>query len=438
MPIKGLTDGSRYEFGRGLPELGRIFKGAPKPEGGRQPGRDLTYFRVVFHPQYKDWLPIFESLYGHEPTEFTPVFLGGATPDDAFPTWYEEWAAANLIRRCNGECQIKWYDSATDQYGFEERPCLRETKTPCKCTQVGRLKLFFPDLIEAVQAKLGPSRATLGHLSISVTSLYDIKSIFDALSDLYTLRGSITGIPLTFGRGQREVQARSSQGKRVRRNMSLIYLTSAGVVPAAMFTLPQGASKVPQLPSGLPDKGDAPEPDEEEYETTIDMEDRAPYEDSGHSFDQVEGADPKELIDLRQFAMDWMMADFDQLIATMDTTVTEFIDMTTDPITEFIETMIQEDWPLVLDEVTIAKRQSSKAPLGVEMPLVGKFTLSDGRHDAWIKAGVDVSDWGTVGPKSLGGTYRVFIQRLPEEMRTKPNLVYALVVSRVERIELPF
>ena len=66
-PIKGVTD-RKASF----PLIGKLRKGAPKPESGQRPGADLKYFRFESdEPGVKE---LFESVYTAEPRDIRVFF----------------------------------------------------------------------------------------------------------------------------------------------------------------------------------------------------------------------------------------------------------------------------------------------------------------------------------------------------------------------------
>lgn len=251
MPIKGLTDVQNSNQ-HGLPEIARLYKGDEKPEDGRRPGKDLTYFRVEFEPQYEELRPLFTELYGDEPTEFEPVFFAGATVDEVFATWKEEWTATALLHRCDGEYQVTHYSPQTGYYSRAKIECATISGDGCACKQTGRLALLLPALIDAA--------GILGTVSISTHSLNDILTVHRYLSTIQKLHGTLAGVPFRFGRSKRELSAPKTNkagertGERMKISKSLFYIHVT-----ADFTqdrlLPALASVIPALPAPVSDEG---------------------------------------------------------------------------------------------------------------------------------------------------------------------------------------
>lgn len=224
MPIKNLTD-KPTGFGAGFPRIGKLYKGAEKEPN--RPGKDLDHFRIEFEPEFESLRPAWEELYGTSPSEFQPVILARDTVDEAFESWLEEWNQAGaLLRRCDGERVVRWYNDQTGVYIDDSKgiPCQCDPNNRA-CKQVGRLNLYFPEFIE----KTG----VLGYFAIQTHSFYDIVTIYKALTELERMRGSIAGLPLVFGRSRRTVSVPNPKqtGKRMRVQKSLVYIR-----PTAQFT----------------------------------------------------------------------------------------------------------------------------------------------------------------------------------------------------------
>jgi hypothetical protein len=213
MPIQGLTD--KQAFGAGLPRLGTLYKGDAKPEGQNKPGPDLSYFRFEPESEFAHLAGLFAELYGAQPDCFDNVFLAGSTADEVFPTWMEEWTATKLVHRCDGHTQIAHWDGQQTQR--TEITCAQKNDKGCKCGEIGRLKLLFPDLMEAT--------GILGYIACATHSIYDIMRLHRYLSDLEVLRGGLGGIPFTFGRAPKEVSVPNpKKGGRMNITKSLLYL----------------------------------------------------------------------------------------------------------------------------------------------------------------------------------------------------------------------
>lgn len=244
MPIKGITT---QDTENRLPLLGRIYKGEAKTDP-RKPGKDLTYFRVEFSPEYEYLRPIFTQLYGEKPERFERVFLNGSNPDLAFSTWNEEHSASKMIRRCDNEQQVKWFDQQTGEYSTTPIPCIQQAKNPktehhCDCKFIGRLPIILPDLMAASGA--------IGYFLLSTHSIHDIRSLHGIItfihSQLSTRGIPLQSVPFTFGRVMREIEIpvkdkRSGQMTRTKAKKSMLYLQADRVFMSQLMAgtnLPQ-------------------------------------------------------------------------------------------------------------------------------------------------------------------------------------------------------
>lgn len=244
MPIKGITT---QDTENRLPLLGRIYKGEAKTDP-RKPGKDLTYFRVEFSPEYEYLRPIFTQLYGEKPERFERVFLNGSNPDLAFSTWNEEHSASKMIRRCDNEQQVKWFDQQTGEYSTTPIPCIQQAKNPktehhCDCKFIGRLPIILPDLMAASGA--------IGYFLLSTHSIHDIRSLHGIItfihSQLSTRGIPLQSVPFTFGRVMREIEVpvkdkRSGQMTRAKVKKSMLFLQADRVFMSQLMagtSLPQ-------------------------------------------------------------------------------------------------------------------------------------------------------------------------------------------------------
>lgn len=211
MPIIGMTANIAGENIPKLPRIAKLHKGAPKEvrtnKEGRQyevVGKDLDHFRIEFEQPYKDLLPIWESIYGYEPTEFLNVKVVGSTVDEAFENWREEWTAATMLHRCDGVNQSCHYDKSTHKYVNTITPCCSPTDPEtgkqtigCACKPRGRLKLLFPRLIAETNV--------LGYIEVGTSSGNDIMDISGYLAGIQAMVGDLGNVRFRFGRAPREI-----------------------------------------------------------------------------------------------------------------------------------------------------------------------------------------------------------------------------------------
>lgn len=256
MPIKGLTTDTQTSLTTALPLLATLRKGAPRPADGKRPGADLDYFRADFAPEYEHLAPIWTELYGPKPDKLPGVYLMAETPDEAFPTWLEEWSATKLLHRCDGEMQHRHYNQQTGEYSDEPRKCAAPA---CKCQRVGRLYLLIPEFVEAT--------GMLGTVKLLTSSIHDILSIHNYLTFAYRTLGTLHGVKFEIGRVMREVTVPMND-KRAKVKKSLIYMTIAPdfmqtvMLPrladdkrhlAAPASAPQLSATAPAHPDDAPD-----------------------------------------------------------------------------------------------------------------------------------------------------------------------------------------
>jgi hypothetical protein len=210
MGIKNLTGGAS------LPQIGVLRKGAEKPERGI--GRDLKFFR--FDTDDEEAFGNFANEYGGEPNSIR-VLLPFATLDENFEAWQEEWSASAMQHRCDGETCVLWLDGT--EFKRTPKPC------PGGCKPVGRLRVIIPEI------------GRLAYVSVLTHSKHDIMSIDSSLRALQNGRGSLTGIPLTLRRRDREIST-PRDGKRVRVTKSLITIEAQAEWAAVQMRALQASS----------------------------------------------------------------------------------------------------------------------------------------------------------------------------------------------------
>lgn len=224
MPIKGMT--TAHQPGAGLPRLGKLVKGAERTQEDltkKRPGRDLQHFRIKFDPGYEHLAATWTQLYGDEPTIIPRAFLMSDAVDAAFQSWLEEWSASGLLRRCDGEQQVRWFNRDEGRTVSTPIPCANSSGQTCQCKQVGRLNFILPDLISATGA--------FGYITLETHSVIDIKRFFQTLKDVEALYGRTTGIPFVLVRLPEEIEqpkfdkaTKKPTGERMRVTKYLIQL----------------------------------------------------------------------------------------------------------------------------------------------------------------------------------------------------------------------
>ena len=222
MPIKGLTNQAPQ-----FPLIGELRKGAPKPEQGNRPGKDLTYFR--FTSDLEDVTEAFEAAYDGEP-RLINVFLPFRYVDENWEAWQEEWVAGGLKHRCDGEFVVRMLNGDGEYID----PDPGTVKCPGKCKPSGRLKVIIPEL------------GRLAYVLVLTTSKWDIHNLDGQLRALYEIKQDLRGIPLQLRR--RPERKSMPQGKkRVRREMWLLSIEAAPTYVSLQLAA-QEAAALPQLP----------------------------------------------------------------------------------------------------------------------------------------------------------------------------------------------
>ncbi|HLC01968.1 MAG TPA: hypothetical protein VJK02_02945 [Anaerolineales bacterium] len=205
MPIVGITDRPAQ-----FPEIGQIRKGAPKVEGEKKPGKDLTFFRVTFDDRETAASDIFVKRYGTQPTEID-VLLPFNSVEENFDAWREAYVAGGLIHRCDGE-RI-WYE--VDPKTGERLVTAGEPSKRCdgsaECKPVGRLRVLIPQL------------QRLAYLTVLTGSVHDILNLHRQLEALMQINGKLAGVPLKLRRRPIKISTPSGEnGKRARREKWLL------------------------------------------------------------------------------------------------------------------------------------------------------------------------------------------------------------------------
>lgn len=206
MAIKGLTDTA--SVAPRWSRLGKLRKGAPKPEKG--PGRELPYWRFTAEGRNAAAIEqAFAAKFGKEPTA-VEVFLMAATPDEAFPSWMEFWKASSLERRCDGEtCHLRRVGAHMVR---EAVPCICATEKLPKqnCVKVGRLAVVIPALIEA---------GYIGEVVVETHSGDDLRTLAARLSVVYQTAlqygGDLRGVPFILSREPVKMSTPRDNGERV-------------------------------------------------------------------------------------------------------------------------------------------------------------------------------------------------------------------------------
>lgn len=241
MPIIGLTDQPRA-----FVELGQLRKGAPKPQGKQQPGKDLTYFRATFEDGEEKAADMFHQAYGDEPREIN-VRLPFDTVDENFDAWQEAYVRGGLIHRCDGEHVQYEVNPQTGDVLVRDGLNPGGDKVKCDgsadCKPTGRLKVIVPEL------------RRLAFMTALTTSVWDILNISRQLEAIrYVNNGKLQNVPLILRRRPREISTPSGTGgKRARRETWLLSIEAdPDWVATQILALPAPDETEPlALPPGM-------------------------------------------------------------------------------------------------------------------------------------------------------------------------------------------
>lgn len=251
MPIRNVVE--RYNPGRGMEQIGRLYKGAARTDedkGANRPGKDLDYFRVKFNDTRTDpaYLAVFEQLYGVKAELLDDAYLIAPTPDSALDSWLEEWGSGGLYHRCDGVEQAAWFDRSRGKVIHDQpAPCARVNGGSCACKQIGRVNLFLPRYCYA--------SGLFGYFTLMTHSIKDIVHINAVLNDVHNIRGSLVNVPFTVYREfetieQPEIDKKTKQptGNRIHIKKSLIRIrVQAGFVQDVAARFLSGGDAPAQL-----------------------------------------------------------------------------------------------------------------------------------------------------------------------------------------------
>lgn len=210
MPIKSITT----KEARFSQQIGKLFKGGERPPNGKAPGRNTDKFRFALAEGYENLASVLVELFGEQPTQFIDIRILGDTPAQVFPNWMESYRANGLIRRCDGEQQVKYLTDAGD-YGFTPIACLGDK---CDCKPVGRLKIVFPQLQQAT--------GVIGFFTLATHSWNDVDHLWQFFNGLYAMGNQkpLSQYTYTLFRENRLISTPGKDGTKGKRNESLLAL----------------------------------------------------------------------------------------------------------------------------------------------------------------------------------------------------------------------
>jgi len=241
----------------GLPELARIYKGAPRQsDNQKQIPPDLDYFRIEANDlptvNAAEIDAAWHALYGEQPSIVRNVQFAVDTIPLAFDAWNEEWGrsakgAALLNRRCDGETVV--FERDNDKVYRDPVACEHK----CQCKPTGRLRLFLP----ALCAKLG----VLGVVTLITHAGTDIDNIANSLNLVMTQAGRLRNVAFVLYR--ETVQLMTPAGLPVQKSIVRLELDTVSAQALALavgeaFALP-AQSVVPSEPEPAPTRWDVDE-----------------------------------------------------------------------------------------------------------------------------------------------------------------------------------
>lgn len=171
MPIIGVTDTDHLE--ERYPLVGRLYKGAAKPERG--PGRDQPTFRFESHSERAK--QAFAAAFGDAPERLRAI-LPYETLHECFPTWIEAWdRSGRMLWRSDKERSVRRWLEDQKAYSDRERDQLPHEQLPRQdlAQWKGRLFLLFPELLSA---------GHVGAVMLGTSGKHDITRIAAALAKL--------------------------------------------------------------------------------------------------------------------------------------------------------------------------------------------------------------------------------------------------------------
>lgn len=261
MAIKSLI-GMSERVQNGLPQIGTIHKGAPKPKG--RPGKDLEdHFRIETDPLEVAAIKALE-VYGPKPNPIN-VWMPFPTVEQNLETWFEAYQANGLVGRSEGRDGkiIKLIDHVGNYgtpgdllvyRGAVVKPFLDykvgdempHTPTAGKDARgngipwsaVGRLRVVIDEVGRAVVYLL------------QTTSFFDCDRLTQNLTNYYAnyTNGDLQGVPMQLKRSP--VLVRWNQNGQ--RKSKINWLCSLELHPA-YFATKVNAFKAQYLPGGVPE-----------------------------------------------------------------------------------------------------------------------------------------------------------------------------------------
>lgn len=226
----------------GLPELGRIYKGAARQsDNQKQIPPDLDHFRFEGNnlptATADDVNAAWDALYGDKPRIIRNVQFAVDRLDLAFDAWQEEWGTSRsgaglLNKRCDGE--TIHFERRGDDIIRKPAACSRQ----CQCKPTGRLRVFLPEFC----AELG----VLGTVTLITHAGTDIDNISNSLNFVLERAGRLRNVAFVLSR--EKVQLMTPAGFPVQKWIVRLELDTASAQAVASLA----AGEALALPSGVP------------------------------------------------------------------------------------------------------------------------------------------------------------------------------------------
>jgi hypothetical protein len=226
----------------GLPELGRLYKGAPRQsENQKQIPPDLDHFRFEGNnlptATADDVNAAWDALYGDKPRVIRNVQFAIDRLDLAFDAWQEEWGKSRsgtplLNKRCDGE--TIHFERRGDEVYRQPAACSHQ----CQCKPTGRLRVFLPEFC----AQLG----VLGTVTLITHAGTDIDNISNSLNLVLERAGRLRNVAFVLSR--EKVQLMTPAGLPVQKWIVRLELDTA----SAQMVASLAAGEALALPSGVP------------------------------------------------------------------------------------------------------------------------------------------------------------------------------------------
>jgi hypothetical protein len=208
MPINRLQQAPSF------PRIGKLRKGAPKPETGNKPGADLgKHFRFVADDPLVQ--ADFTKAFGDKPEVITFMFPPHGHINEVFVAWYEHHVASRLLKRCDGDTQAQWFNEAKRGYSFEPKPCDNPAPgEPCKaCRTTAHIKIWIPELLRRA------------FVEVPFSSTWDVVHLQQYLSAFAMVNGgTLNGIPFILSRRETMVAHVDKDGNSKRMKKFLLHV----------------------------------------------------------------------------------------------------------------------------------------------------------------------------------------------------------------------